>query len=63
MQVEVMAMEVKLKTLKTLVLSEMTSFAQIARFRFKEMISIALLVDSTSQINDIIHVLKNQYIY
>lgn len=59
MQVEVMAMEVKLKTLKTLVLSEMTSFAQIARFRFKEMISIALLVDSTSQINDIIHVLKN----
>ena len=58
-----MAMEVKLKTLKTLVLSEMTSFAQIARFRFKEMISIALLVDSTSQINDIIHVLKNQYIY
>ena len=53
-----MAMEVQLKTLRTLVLTEMTSFAQIAKFKFKEMNSNALLVDSTSEINDIIHVLK-----
>jgi hypothetical protein len=58
MQVEVMAMEVQLKTLRTLVLSEMTSIAQIAKLKFKEMNSNALLVDSTSEINDIIHVLK-----
>jgi len=53
-----MAMEVQLKTLRTLVLSEMTSIAQIAKLKFKEMNSNALLVDSTSEINDIIHVLK-----
>jgi hypothetical protein len=58
MQVEVMAMEVQLKTLRTLVLSEMTSIAQIAKLKFKEMNSNALLVDSTSEINDIIHVIK-----
>jgi hypothetical protein len=58
MLVEVMAMEVQLKTLRTLVLSEMTSIAQIAKLKFKEMNSNALLVDSTSEINDIIHVLK-----
>ena len=53
-----MAMEVQLKTLRTLVLSEMTSIAQIAKLKFKEMNSNALLVDSTSEINDIIHVIK-----
>ena len=58
MQVEVMAMEVQLKTLRTLVLSEMTFIAQIAKLKFKEMNSNALLVDSTSEINDIIHALK-----
>jgi len=58
MLVEVMAMEVQLKTLRTLVLSEMTSIAQIAKLKFKEMNSNALLVDSTSEINDIIHVIK-----
>ena len=58
MHVEVIAKEVQLKTLRTLVLTEITSFARNAKFKFKEMNSNALLVYSTSEINDIIHVLK-----
>jgi hypothetical protein len=51
MQVEVMEIEMQLKTLRTLVLYGMTSIEKIEKFKFKEINSNALLVVCKSQIN------------